>query len=75
MSATLYWYPVVPPKGHALPDQLRFVLQKDRGWEREWKIDVGHRGYFEGLRDAGIEGAQAVLDALDKHDTIILELR
>ena len=79
MSATLCWKPTTQAQGH-LPDELKFILrtssllrQKVDGCDSIFTADRW-RPYFIGLADAKVEGAQEVLDLLDKYGEIILWL-
>ena len=76
MSATLKWEPAIR-KAHSLPDALKFILRDSCGvsgseskqmWGRE-KIP-----YLTGLVHAKIEGAEELIQAIEKHDEIDLWL-
>ena len=75
MSQTLWCRPV--SKQHSLPEALRDAMLsclKDRGGSCCWGTEQGDRRYLEGLRDAGVEGAQALLDVLFTHPAVELWL-
>ena len=67
MSATLIWR--VPKKGNSLPDALKFALRK-RYSEGVHTMTEHDLPYLEGLRDGGVDGAQVLIDAINKHDEI-----
>ncbi len=71
MSATLKWRPI--DSGRVLPYPLRAVMEKRFS---SWPLRVGEcwKSYFEGLADAGIEGAAEVLGLLAIHEEIELWL-
>ena len=69
MSANLSWRP--PGTRHPLPDALKYVLRKGV-YSNDTEITQADRTYFQALADAEIDGAQQILDALEKHDTIHL---
>jgi hypothetical protein len=71
MSQTLTWRP--DGEGSSLPEELKRAVTSRRNFP--WLVTQSDRPYFEGLADAGIKGATAVLDALDGFDTIVLELQ
>ena len=75
MSVTLTWRRIAC--GTRLPDALRRILEEHRMQDprRVWKVSQCEDGdYFSGLANAGVDGAQEVLDALEDHGSIILEL-
>ena len=62
--------------GHDLPDALKFVLRDKMGlMEGERIFDHGNISYLSGLRDAGVEGAQELIDAIEKHDEVVVWLQ
>ena len=74
MSATLMWEPV-KREAKSLPDDLKFVLRDKCGIDAKrsrWNKD--HIPYLAGLKDAGIEEAQELIDILEKHGEIELWL-
>jgi hypothetical protein len=74
MSQSLYWVPAVARKGRVLPTDLKLALQRRDDGGPDMIVDASNRMYFEGLRDAGIQGAEEVLEALDKYGEIKLYL-
>lgn len=78
MSATLMWEPK-KRKAQSLPDALKFILRDSLGAGMGWqggRITFNHSNdaYLRGLRDAGIEGAQELLDAIEQHEEVELWL-
>jgi hypothetical protein len=79
MSSDLYWRPAVPPppKNVLAPD-LKYAISQ-RFWDHdgslnghELQVDEENAAYFEGLADAGVEGADAVVTAIREHGAILL---
>ncbi len=72
MSATLFWKPV-SKESTSLPDRLKHVLlrsERCRCLSTAILLRRGHEDYFQGLRDAGVEGASEILQAIETHGTI-----
>ena len=69
MSANLSWRP--PGNRHPLPDKLKYALAGGQ-YRGDCELTGNDRQYFQALADAGIEGADAILEALEKHDSIFL---
>lgn len=72
MSTNLEWF-TVPKNGRSLPIGLKWALQKKCGGYVNFKFDHSDIGYFEGLRDGGLEEVQEVIAAIEKHGTIIIK--
>lgn len=71
MSASLLWSPV--SDGKTLPDALRFALEKRHPqWSGELEYGARDLPYLQGLRDAGVDGAQDLIDIIEKHDQVRL---
>lgn len=81
MSSSLYWRPVPKdPPPYDVPDDVEGVLRR-RYWE-DWpnsndrseprELNKNDIGWLEGLRDAGLEGANELIDAIREHGTIRL---
>lgn len=68
MSATLKWRPV--DKGDSLPVTLRFAIEKRMSFPV--RLGYNDRGYVQGLMDAGIGGAEELLELIDQHGEIEL---
>lgn len=76
MSASLVAYPP-PAKSYTLSDQLRYKLGRklfDTDGTIGGTIDVdgGLIPYLEGLRDAGIEDADKLIELIRKHGYMTL---
>ena len=69
MSSNLVWEPA-DRKNHSLPYELKFAMRKHYGEPIDKILTDLEAPYLEGLRDAGISGAQILLDAIEKHDKI-----
>ena len=68
MSATLKWIPVINQEGTSLDCQLKFILRDKYHYPavlNEFDIE-----YLSGLRDAGIKGAQELIDAIVQHNAV-----
>lgn len=79
MSSSLYWRPV--PKDPArcdVPEDVEGAVRR-RYWENEGtprhepaELDSHAILWLEGLRDAGLDGANELIAAIIEHDTIRL---
>jgi hypothetical protein len=70
MSANLYWRPV-PKTAHGLPDALKYILQDSQGLEAEMQVFTrASICYLRGLADAKIDGAQELINAIEKHEEV-----
>jgi len=72
MSTDLYWRPIA--KGKALPIALKWILEKrwfgiGRGYGPIC-IDRKSIPYLDGLVDSKIEGAQELIELIEKYDEI-----
>lgn len=72
MSATLKYRPA--GQGKDLPDELKYALRKRYDgtihkmvFRKDDAIDMA---YLAGLRDAGVKGADVLLEAIEKHSDI-----
>lgn len=70
MSMNLYWEPAHRKPSGDLSDELKFALRKRFQGHVDGILDHADIGYLQGLLDAGIEDAQALIDAISKHDSI-----
>lgn len=80
MSSTLYWRPApkdVPP-AESLPFELKKAIAR-RFWDHDGslhgeEIEVDTEGvpYLEGLSDAGVDGADELLQAIREHGRVLL---
>lgn len=76
MTTHLYWRPDVEPEGHRLPDALRHIFEKqDRRQMAPCVLAEQEIPYVEGLRDAGVEGADELLVNLQAHGRLRLSIR
>lgn len=68
MSQSLYWKPVIKQRSNDLDDQLKFILRD----KNKIPADFGFADlqYLEGLRDAGIRGAEDLIEAINKHEVV-----
>jgi len=77
MSSTLCWEPV-KEISRTFPDELKRALAKrysdndGSGGTNQWSMGSDETEYVRGLCDAGVDGAQALLDAMAKHGTVFL---
>ena len=73
MSQNLYYSP--PAKRISLPDALKYAIRDRRFSSSEpTSVDASDIQYFEGLADAGIDGAREVIEAIEKYNSITLYL-
>ena len=72
MSATLLWRPLVVSNKNYLPDALRFALERrHRDWVGEMTFASEDIAYLSGLRDAEVDGAQTLIELIDKQEQSI----
>lgn len=64
MSSNLTWRPVHPAANETLPDRLKFALKKRHGDPVETTLSSSDIPYIEGLVDAGVEGAERLLEII-----------
>jgi hypothetical protein len=71
------WKPVEEAKGH-LPDELKYKLSR-KLWDTDGScgngpavVDERIIPYLEGLRDAGIKGADKLIKLIQEHGSIEL---
>ena len=74
MSSTLCWEPK-HRETKTLPNALKYVLQKKEGLDGVINITMGESdlGYLQGLKDAGIEGAEELITAIEKHNQVLVQ--
>lgn len=72
MTMSLYWEPA-DRKMYDLPDALKFVLRKRYGFPVHERMDESDIPYLKGLCDADIEGAQALIDAIEKFGAVVVQ--
>lgn len=73
MSTNLYWNPVIPKNRTHLDDRLKWILQKKYGSPISIRVDYTNVEYFQGLADAGVDGASDVIEAVESYDVIEIE--
>ena len=73
MTSNLSWEPA-NRKTTDLPTDIKLTLRKSFGGESldGVRLNDHNVGYLMGLRDAGIEGAKELIDAIEKHEEIVL---
>lgn len=80
MSTSLYWRPVPkdPPPSRELSYELKKAIAR-RLWGHdgslcgaEVEVDAGMALYLEGLVDAGVPGADELLDAVREHGRVVV---
>ncbi len=69
MSSTLKWRPRYQ-KGHDLSDQLKYALRKRYTESGVICLAASDVPYLEGLRDAGVEDAGKLLEAIERYDEV-----
>lgn len=69
MSSSLVWEPV-NRKTKFLEDSVKFALRKKYGDPVDAVLSGDDVPYLQGLRDAGIKGIDALLEAIEKHHEI-----
>lgn len=73
MSSNLYWEPAERKKYNAGTDQaLKWVLQKRYGYPVHITMTTNDIPYLQGLADAKINGAQELIEAIEKYSDIEL---
>lgn len=70
MGTNLVWEPVIHKEQESLPIGLKWALRKRYGASVNRELDSGDLSYLQGLADADLEGAQVLIDAIEKHDVI-----
>jgi len=72
MSSTLYYKPIIEKEYKYFSDHIKWMMQKkfDVPWVTGVILSKHDIVYFSGLVDAGVEGAQKVIDAINKYGTI-----
>ena len=71
MSTNLYWEPKDRKKHNAGKDSaLKWALQKRFGYPITKTFNEYDCSYLQCLADAGIDGAQDLIDSIEKYETI-----
>ena len=71
MSSTLVWEPTHRKK-HDLSDELKLTLRKRYDETIATNMDEHDIPYLEGLRDAGVEDADKLIEAIKKYGSIMV---
>ena len=78
MSSALHCKKFGHVDGHRLPYELKITLSR-KLWDTDGSCGFGEATmttddtpYLEGLRDAGVDGAQELIDILNEHESVIL---
>jgi hypothetical protein len=78
VSSALMWRPIVPTQGRQLPFALKKTLSR-KLWGTDGSCGGGEAvmtsadiPYLEGLRDAGVDGAEQLIDIINKHVMVAL---
>lgn len=74
MSSDLCWAPA-NRNMKDLSDAIKFVLRKRFSGHVEGVLSKGDLPYLEGLRDAGIDGAEQLMEAILKYDDVFVQER
>ncbi len=79
MSNSIGWRPSPPPESFVRVMTTTSTIVKrlfGEGWALSQRVTVDHGWdpYFRGLKDAGYIGAREILDAIEEHGSIELEL-
>ncbi len=72
MSTSLVWKPVSRDYTYLSID-LKFAMQKKYGSFIDTVLDASDITYLTGLRDAGIDDARVLIDAIEQRSEIKLE--
>lgn len=74
MSSTLMWRPEQEYQG-SLPDQLKFVLRNriSVSYGGEMTFGDDDLAYLQGLKDAGVEGANHLIELIKTHGNITVQ--
>ena len=73
MSSSLYWKPI-SHEAHHVNTELKYILEK-RFIAMPAVLNHEHVSYLEGLKDAGVKGADELIEAIEKHEQIEISLR
>lgn len=73
MSSSLCWKKVIIQEAKYLDDELKFILRKkyDGNWPvRLFSNDSNEMGYLEGLKDAGVKGAEELIEIIRENEQV-----
>jgi len=68
MSCSLYWKPIIENSFRVGDHILRNAIENR--YSLPTVIGFSAKNYLEGLRDAGVNGAEDLLEAIEKHGEI-----
>ncbi len=72
MSSSCYWEPAFRPTKR-LSDAMKYALRKRFGEPVHVQMSEQHVSYLNGLADAGIEGAEDLIAAIEKYTCISVD--
>ena len=70
MSTNIHWRPNIKPEYKTLSKELKWAFQNEFGNFFNLVLDESYLRYLRGLRYAKIEGADILIDAIEKHGEI-----
>lgn len=73
MSSTLFLSPNPVLMKTRLSDKLKFVLQKRFNIGKGFSLTHDDCAYLSGLRDAGVDDAQVIIEAINKHGCVSIK--
>lgn len=80
MGVNLYWRPVIKriDKHRSLPDALKRILARryfdqDGTLSTDW-LETQDMDYLQGVADAGVEGAEELLKAIEKYGSVEIRI-
>lgn len=69
MTMNAHWKPVIRDS-EGLGDKLKFALRRKYGDGFHARLSSSDMEYLAGLRDAGIDDASTLIDAIFEHDEV-----
>lgn len=72
MSSNLIWEPV-DRKTHDLPSELKFALRNRYDGHVDAIMGDNDISYLSGLKDAGVKGADKLIEAIEKYGEIAVK--
>lgn len=72
MSTNIHWEPADRKKNRVGDLQLKSVLRKRYGLHERQIISGEDLYYLHGLRDAGVVGAEELIEAIGKYGRIVI---
>lgn len=67
MSTSAYWKPVAE-NSDSFTNEMKHALE--RGYGSHFTLDAKDLSWLEGVRDAGVKGAEDVIEAVLKYESI-----